>query len=68
MHGFALNVCPDLAGFGQIVPCGIADKPIGSLAEFIPGISLGEVRELVAAKFAEVFEVELIEWTSSPSC
>jgi lipoyl(octanoyl) transferase len=64
MHGFALNVCPDLTGFGQIVPCGIANKPVGSLAEFISGISLGEVRELVAAKFAEVFEVELIEWTS----
>ena len=26
MHGFALNVAPDLAMFGHIVPCGIADK------------------------------------------
>ena len=61
MHGFALNVCPDLEGFKRIVPCGIADKPVGSLTEFIPGIEFEQVRQLVASAFAEVFEVELIE-------
>jgi lipoyl(octanoyl) transferase len=59
MHGFALNVCPDLTGFKHIVPCGIADKPVGSLAQFIPGISVEQVRWDVAAMFAEVFDVEL---------
>lgn len=61
MHGFALNVCPDLTGFQRIIPCGIADKPVGSLAEFIPDISLEEVRGKVAIAFAEVFGVKLVE-------
>ena len=60
MHGFAFNVCPDLAGFQQIVPCGIADKPVGSLAEFIPEINMQQVRQQVNLAFAEVFQVELI--------
>jgi lipoyl(octanoyl) transferase len=61
MHGFALNVCPDLTGFQQIVPCGIADKPVGSLAEWIPDITCQEVRAHVAQAFAQVFGVELVE-------
>jgi lipoyl(octanoyl) transferase len=31
-HGLALNVCPDLGPFRDIVPCGIKDKPVGSVA------------------------------------
>lgn len=31
MHGFALNVDPDLAWFDRIVPCGITDKAVTSL-------------------------------------
>lgn len=61
MHGFALNVCPDMTGFSQIIPCGIADKPVGSLAQWIPGITSQEVRPHVAQCFAEVFGVELVE-------
>ena len=32
MHGFAINVNPDLTYFNHIVPCGIADRPVTSLA------------------------------------
>lgn len=62
MHGFALNVCPDLTGFERIVPCGIANKPVGSLAQFIPGICMEQVRLDVAASFAAVFDVQLLSF------
>lgn len=61
MHGFALNVCPDLTGFEEIVPCGISDKPVGSLAQWIPEINIDEVRSKVALAFASVFGVDLVE-------
>ena len=32
MHGFSVNLSPDLAHFGGIVPCGIADFPVTSAA------------------------------------
>jgi lipoyl(octanoyl) transferase len=61
MHGFAINVCPDMSGFKQIVPCGIDDKPVGSLQEFVPGITVDRVRVDVAQAFAAVFQIELVE-------
>ena len=33
MHGFALNVNPDLGAFSQIIPCGIADAEVTSIAQ-----------------------------------
>lgn len=60
MHGFALNICPDLSGFDRIVPCGIADKAVGSLEQFVPGIEFELVRSQVAIAFAEVFQVTLV--------
>jgi len=33
MHGFSLNLCPELSHFSGIVPCGIADFPVTSLGE-----------------------------------
>ncbi len=66
MHGFALNVCPDMKGFEQIVPCGIADLSVASLAEWIPDISCDRVRLQIVYCFAEVFGVDLIE-SVSPS-
>ncbi|MCZ8053781.1 MAG: lipoyl(octanoyl) transferase LipB [Microcystis sp. LE19-12.2C] len=58
-HGFALNVCPDLSGFAEIIPCGIANKPVGSLQQFLPNISLRQVQQDLSRVFASVFGVEL---------
>ena len=59
MHGFALNVCGDLAPFDQIVPCGIAnvtmtsiaretgtERPVSEIATRVEKIALRRIREL----------------------
>ena len=48
MHGFALNVDPDMAYFDAIVPCGIADKAVTSLAREGSAVSMQEVVDVVA--------------------
>ena len=58
-HGFAINVCPDLSGFAEIIPCGIANKPVGSLRQFLPNISLMQVQQDLSRVFTSVFGVEL---------
>ena len=44
MHGFALNVNPDLSAYSKIIPCGIADAKVTSLSvELGRNISIDEV-------------------------
>ncbi len=72
MHGFALNVAPDMRYLRDyIVPCGIADKPVTSLAEEGVEISLEQVAnvvaELAAARFAGgSMERQDVAWKHRP--
>ncbi len=52
MHGFALNVEPDLAWFDRIVACGIADKGVTSLRAEGVDATMREVVDLVAERAA----------------
>ena len=55
-HGFALNVTTDLEYFDLIVPCGIADRGVTSLARLRGGpFDIRPVEDRLAAHFAEVF-------------
>ena len=55
-HGFALNVSTDLEYFDLIVPCGIADRSVTSLARLLGHpVEQVEVEYRIAAHFAEVF-------------
>jgi len=56
-HGFALNVSTNLAHFNLIVPCGIVDRGVTSLARVTNrAIDMDEVAGITAAAFAAVFD------------
>jgi lipoate-protein ligase B len=59
-HGFALNVNPRMEHFNLIVPCGIPDKPVTSLALALGHpVAMDDVRARVADAFENIFGVTL---------
>jgi lipoyl(octanoyl) transferase len=64
-HGFALNVNTDLDYFDLIIPCGIATKPVTSMAkETGKELSLQEVAYSISRNFGVVFESQML-WLDS---
>ncbi|MDX2256657.1 MAG: lipoyl(octanoyl) transferase LipB [Pseudanabaenaceae cyanobacterium bins.39] len=61
MHGFALNICMDLSGFDQIVPCGITDCRVCNLNQLVSNIDMSQVRMAIAQSFSDIFNLELKE-------
>ena len=53
LHGFALNVDPDLSWFGRIVPCGIREHPVTSLIAEGVVVTMPEVVDAVATRAAQ---------------
>ena len=52
MHGFALNVDPDLSMFDHIVPCGVPGQRVTSLAAEGAGVTMRSVVDAVARRAA----------------
>lgn len=56
MHGFALNVNTDMRYFGYINPCGFSSSAVTSIKQELgKEISMDEVKEIVKAKFNEIY-------------
>ena len=61
-HGISLNVEPDLSHFTGIVPCGIRDHGVTSLADLGIPVSMPEVDAVLRGTFEEVFGPTIQLW------
>ncbi len=60
LHGVSLNVSPDMSHFGLIVPCGIREHGVASVAQLLGRpVAVTEMKAQVRASFERVFQVVL---------
>lgn len=55
MHGFALNVNPDLSYFGGIVPCGLSQYGVCSLHSLGIDCTMDDVDQAIKQEFSKIF-------------
>jgi lipoyl(octanoyl) transferase len=68
MHGFALNVNNDLDGFEHIVPCGIANAGVTSIAKLgVSSPTLAALAERVAFAFERSFALRILRISADGS-
>lgn len=61
-HGFALNVNPDLTYFDNIIPCGIQDHGVVSLAQLLGRpFTIADVLPHIVTAFSTVFQVQVLQ-------
>jgi lipoyl(octanoyl) transferase len=65
LHGFALNIEPELSHFSGIVPCGVSDPRFGvtSLADLGVTVSMPEVDMVLRNTFAPLFGAAIDDQT-----
>jgi lipoic acid synthetase len=62
MHGFAINVDPDLGYFGNIIPCGIADRAVTSIREVADApVTIEDLVDVLIPHMVRTFEQETAE-------
>ena len=62
MHGFALNIDPDLSHFDWIVPCGIREYGVASMTQILgEPLSIDAVMPSVIRHFGDVFGLEMFQ-------
>ncbi|PKB75038.1 MAG: hypothetical protein BZY68_01460 [SAR202 cluster bacterium MP-SAtl-SRR3965592-G2] len=66
-HGFAINVTTDLSYYSHIVPCGIADRPVTSMAKVLgEDVDMGMAQYSLAYQFGKGMGFRMVEAELEP--